>query len=40
MQFQAQTWAPGKKTSGAPNRRRKDKKSMNIVKPISYLVYK
>ena len=26
MQFQAQVWAPGKKTSGAPNWRRKEKK--------------
>ena len=35
-QFQAQAWAPGKKTSGAQNWRRKEKKSMNIVKLISF----
>ena len=40
VHFQAQAWAPGNITSGAPNWRRKEKKSMNIVKLISFLVSK
>ena len=40
MQFQAQAGALGMKSSGAPNWRRKEKKSMNIVKLISFLVSK
>ena len=40
MQFQAQAGAQGKKTSGAPNWRRKEIKTMSIFKLISFLVSK
>ena len=40
MQFQAQAGAQGKKTSGAPNWRRKEIKTTNIFKLTSFLVSK